>query len=137
MEPAWEPGYTHTRDFVAGYNGSTTEPEALYDYGSAEPGYWTTAEEYYVAYGALYDFPLPEIYYSGQPPEWEQISLWGSANGAYGAVYFPGVMSQYRDGYGCGFTPHESYDRLIAALQSHSATYQASLDYVTNMVCGT
>ena len=137
MEPAWEPAYTRTRDFIAGYNGSSAPPEALFDYGSAEPGYWTTAQEYYVAYGALYDFPLPEIYYAGQPPEWEEISLWGAANGANGAMYFPGVMSQYRAGYGCGFTPHESYDRMLAALQSHTATSQASLDYVTNIVCAT
>jgi hypothetical protein len=134
-EPAFNPGYTATRDFVNGYNASTGN--ALWDYGSAETGYWTLGQEYHIAYGAPDDFPFPEIYYSGQAPEWEDISLWGASNGNYGAMYFEGVTSQYRSGYSCGFTPHESYDHMLAQLQSHASTSQSSIPYLTDIPCYT
>jgi hypothetical protein len=137
MEPAWEPPYTYTQNFVSGYNNSAVATDALYDYGSLESGYWTSSQEYYVAYGALFDYPIPEIYYCCQQTAWENLSLWGTSNGNYGTIYFPGVMSQYRSGYSCGYTPHESYDRLLAALQSHTSTYQSSLPWITNIVCNT
>jgi hypothetical protein len=134
-EPAWNPAYTQTRDFVNGYNASTGN--ALFDYGSAETGYWTLGQSYHIAYGAVDDFPFPEIYYSGQAPEWEDISLWGASYGNFGAMYFEGVTSQWRSGYSCGFTPHEGYDHMLAQLQSHASTSQASIPYLTDIPCFT
>jgi len=135
LEPAWST-YTKAGNFVDGYNNVTTW--AFWDYGSAETGYWTLGQEYHLAYGAADDFPFPEIYYSGQAPEWEQISLWGASYGNYGAMYFPGVTSQWNPAYTtCGYTPHESYDHLLSELKTHSSTSQSSLAYITDIYCHT
>jgi hypothetical protein len=135
LEPAWS-SYAKAGSFVDGYNGATAS--ALWDYGSAETGYWSLGQEYHVAYGADDDFPLPEIYYSGQASEWEDIALWGASYGTYGAVYFPGVTSQWNPAFGdCGYAPGSSYDRLLEALDSHSSTSQSSLGYITDIYCHT
>jgi hypothetical protein len=136
-EPAWNPSYSATGSWVTGYNNASNG-NALWDYGSAETGYWTLGQEYHVAYGAADDYPFPEIYYAGQAPEWEQISLWGASYGNYGAMYFQGVTSQYNPSYtDCGFTPHESYDHMLGELQSHASTSQSSIPYLTDIRCHT
>lgn len=135
-EPGYDPDYTSTHNFVAGYNN--TSDWAYFDYGSADPGQWPTlAYNYYVAYGATDDFPLPEIYSNDLAPEWENISLWGVDNGTYGAMYFEGPTVEVNDGKSCGDNGQQAYDALLQAVQSHQSTSQDSFDYITDLPCGT
>lgn len=130
-EPGYDPDYSSTYNFTIGYNNGTGWP--FFDDGSADPGVWSLDKSYYVAYGALDDFPLPEIYYSDLAPEWEQISNWGAANGTYGRMWFEGPTVEQRDGYSCGLTGHAAYDALLNAIQP----YQSSMDYITDLPCYT
>lgn len=73
-EPGFDPEYTDTANVFNGYNN--TGLPAIYDYGSMESGFWTQSEEYAVAFGGASNFSVPEIYYSSQPPEWENLVLY-------------------------------------------------------------
>jgi hypothetical protein len=134
MEPSWNPGFGHTQDFIDGYN-STTPAYDLWDFGSNESGYWTSSQEWYAAYSGS-NWPFPEVYSSGQAGDWENLDLWSVANKGY-SMDFRGVLSQYRSGYSCGYTPHDGYDDMLNQLQSHASTNQSSIDYLSNIVCHT
>jgi hypothetical protein len=126
-EPAWDPDYESTHDFIAGYNSATAW--FMFDYGSLESGYWSSAAEYYVAYTGA-DFPFPEVYYSSMAASWETLELWAVANRGT-SMLIVGVTSE-RPAPGT-LTPHEGYDALLAQLQSHASTYQSSIDYLTRI----
>jgi hypothetical protein len=125
-EPAWDPAYASTRDFIAGYNSAAGW--LLLDYGSLEPGYWSSAAEYYVAYSGA-NFPLPEIYYSSMAAQWEDLELWAVANRG-DSMLILGVTSEWPAG---ALTPRQGYDAMLRQLQSNESTYQASLDYITDI----
>jgi hypothetical protein len=134
-EPAWDPAFTNTSLFLRGYAEMFGYAYPMWDFGSLEPGYWTPAQEYAVAYGFEPDIPVPEIYYPGLASEWESLSLWAVANRGR-PIHFAGVTSQYVAGASCGYSPREGYDALLAALRSHASTYQASVAYLTDIPCG-
>jgi hypothetical protein len=126
-EPAWDPDYTSTHDFISGYNSATSW--FMFDYGSLESGYWSRAAEYYVAYTGA-NFPFPEIYYSSMATSWEALELWAVANrGA--SMLIMGVTSEWPTPG--TLTPHEGYDAMLGELQSHASTYQSSIDYLTRI----
>ena len=126
-EPAWDPDFTSTHDFITGYN--STAAWILFDYGSLESGYWSRAHEYYVAYTGA-NFPLPEIYYTSMAASWESLELWAVANHNVSMLML-GVMSEW-PAPGT-LTPHQGYDAMLEQLQSHASTYQDSLDYLTDI----
>jgi hypothetical protein len=126
-EPAWDPVFTSTHDFIAGYNGSASW--LLLDYGSLESGYWSRAEEYYVAYTGA-NFPLPEIYYRSMAESWEGLELWAVANRG-SSMLILGVTSEWPTPG--TLTPREGYDAMLDELQSRASTYQDSLDYLTRI----
>jgi hypothetical protein len=126
-EPAWDPGFISTHDFIAGYN--STADWIMFDYGSLESGYWSRAEEYYVAYAGA-NFPLPETYYSSMAASWEGLEQWAVANrGA--SILMLGVTSEWPTPG--TLTPHQGYDAMLDQLQSDTSTYQDYLEYLTDI----
>ena len=126
-EPAWDPGFTSTHDFIAGYNSAANW--VLFEFGSLESGYWSRANEYYVAYTGA-NFPLPQVYYSSMAASWEELELWAVANRG-GSMLMLGVTSEWPAPE--TLTPHQGYDAMLTRLQTHTSTYQSSLDYLTDI----
>jgi hypothetical protein len=126
-EPAWDSGFTSTRDFIAGYNSAALWE--MFDYGSLESGYWSRSQEYYAAYTGA-NFPLPQIYYSSMAASWESLELWAVENRGASMLVL-GVTSEWPTPG--TLTPHQGYDAMLGQLQSHASTYQDSLDYLTKI----
>jgi len=108
----------------------------MWDYGSLEPGYWSSSQEYQVAYGYTPDVPFPEIYGSTNAQQWESLDLWAVAHEGH-AMTFWGVTSEYNSGYSCGYSAHQAYDAMLSQLQSDPSTYQSSIAYLTDIPCNT
>lgn len=128
-EPAWDPAYTNTRDFVDGFSATVGQAYPMWDYGSLDPGYWSDAEMYHVAYGDPPNVPFGEIYYSSQAAQWENLDLWAVSQTGRAMEIF-GVMSEYPY---AGYRPHDAYNAMLRALQGHASTYQKAIDYLTNI----
>ncbi len=126
-EPAWDPAFTSTHDFIAGYN--STAEWMMFDYGSLESGYWSRSNEYYVAYTGA-NFPLPEVYYPSMAASWESLELWAVENRGV-SMWMTGITSEWP--VPGTLTPHEGYDAMLDQLQSHASTYQDALDYLTDI----
>lgn len=137
-EPAWEPAYSNTHDWLSSFASTTGQAYPLWDFGSLESGYWTPSQGYYVAYGTPPAVPFGEIYYRGQASEWESLALWSHQHTS-NPMRIYGVTTQYNSAYAgqCGYTPQGSYDAMLGALQSNSATYQSSIPYETDTPCYT
>jgi hypothetical protein len=138
-EPAYNPGYSQSRNFVGSYNSSSDY--LIYDYGAAYSGPWTDSDIYFMSYGALNSLPVPEVYTgsTGPPPtspqanEWEGVAKWGYSNGTYGAPYFEGVMCVI----GSGYLPCDpAWNAMLNALQSSSETTQSTIPYLTHIQFG-
>jgi hypothetical protein len=135
-EPAWDPAFTHTRDFLSAYANIVGSTYAMWDYGSLESGYWSRSQEYAVAYGYAPDVPFPEIYYSGNASQWEALDLWSVENLGHPMKIW-GVMTQYNAGHSCGYNSHQAYRAMLAQLRSNASTYQSSIPYLSNIPCYT
>jgi hypothetical protein len=137
-EPAWDPPTTTTDQFLSGFAARFGSTYPMWDYGSLEPGYWSSSQEYQVAYGYAPDVPFPEIYGSTNAQQWEALDLWAVANEGK-AMTIWGVTSEYNygSGYNCGLTAHQAYDAMLSQLQSDPSTYQSSITYVTDIPCNT
>ena len=95
--------WQQTQFFVNGYNyydsqsGTHTD---LADYGDAAYGSidlqgnsWTASNVYTAAWGAVYDVPVPEIYYSGDAQDWVTVIKSGSPG-----LTFEGPMTECTGG---------------------------------------
>jgi hypothetical protein len=133
-EPAWDPAFTNTGNFLSGFANTYGYTYTMWDYGSLEPGYWTSSQEYSVAYGYLPDVPFPEIYSSTNATEWEGLAKWAAANQK--KMKFWGVLSQYVSGKSCGLSATQGYDALLAALNGDASTTQTSIPYLSDIACG-
>jgi hypothetical protein len=137
-EPAWEPDWTRTRDFVDGYN-SDRSSYPLYDFGSGEHGFWSTSRLYHIAYSGN-DWPFPQVYLTTMAEDWQPYADY---NGPLGKMYFVGVLSQYKLGedwrdpngtliaHNCGLSPDDGRRELLKRIP------QSSIPYVSNIVCKT
>jgi hypothetical protein len=133
-EPAWDPAFTATYDFLRGFADTYGYAYTMWDFGSLDPGYWTRWKEWTVAYGLKPNIPFPEIYYPDNAVQWEQLDQWAvSHTGKPMRIY--GVLSQWANGFDCGFTPRQGYRAMLAQLQSDPATYQASIRYLSDIPC--
>jgi len=133
-EPAWDPAFTNTGNFLSGFANTYGYTYTMWDYGSLEPGYWTSSQEYSVAYGYQPDVPFPEIYSSTSATQWEGLTKWAAANQK--KMKFWGVLSQNVSGQSCGLSPTQGYDALLAALNGDPSTTQTSIPYLTDIACG-
>jgi hypothetical protein len=100
---------------VNGYN--STSSRIYFDFGDAAPGHWTNYQEWYIAYGARDNLPLPEIYYNADATyDWEALNLWACSH-AGGPMYIRGVMSTF-----IGNTPAQAWRAMYQAEASNSCT---------------
>ncbi len=125
IEVEWA-SYSLTSNFVNGYNN--TSSRAFFDYGDdsggTNPAPWTAYQLWYVAWGAADDYPLPEIYYSADATEWENMSIW-ACNNEGGPMGFKGTMAEYPTGN----TPSTAYTEMYNAEAGNSCTANA-LNYL-------
>ena len=133
-EPAWDPRFRNTSDFLAGFASRYGYAYPMWDYGSLEPGYWTPDQEWQVAYGFPPDVPFPEIYGEGSAREWMALDLWAAEHEGRPMKIW-GVASQSVNGFGCGYTPHRAYDAMLGQLQREANTFQWSIPFITHIPC--
>jgi hypothetical protein len=140
MELDWNTA-ANTRSWVDGYVSAYTGTSYYYNFGDAGgcPPYgscnngWTQGDVYYISYGALPAWPLPQIYcevcYSGDTNggnsrQWYRMSLWGFQN-AFG-MYVLGSLTQWAAaGSCCTNTPGQGWSQLWDDLNSDSRTAQS------------
>lgn len=143
-EPAWDPAYTSTQQWIQGFN--TGSPSyAMFDYGSQDGGstsasvppnsYWSWQQRYYVAWGAGVDYPFGEIYQNPLPAQWQALDDWSHQQG-YSFIYY-GDLSDYNPSVNpnCGWDPGTSYNMMLSALQSKTDTWQSGISYWSNIFC--
>lgn len=142
-----------SRTWVDQFNAYNTYSARMIDYGDAytSPGCWSIQDVYYVAWGATYSWPLPEIYDTGG----YQICTW--VDGFYGSctqgfavessnnkVTFVGVMTECQDPdslpYGpctvaghSEMAPGQAWDGLWNEQSTHPTWIQSSMPYATNI----
>src|SRR5258708_710051 len=76
-------------------NGSNSVSSHVYfDFGDDSPGWWTSYQVWYIAYGAKDNLPLPEIFYNSDATyDWEGLDTW-ACNNAGGPMYIKGALSE-------------------------------------------
>lgn len=116
LEVEWQ-NFTLTSSLVNGYNSVTSH--IYIDFGDASPGWWSSYELWYVAYGAKDNLPLPEIYYNADATyDWEPLDIW-ACNNEGGPIYFKGAMSEAV--YGTN-SPAQAFSALYNAEASNGCT---------------
>jgi hypothetical protein len=116
LEVEWQ-SFTLTSSLVNGYNSVTSH--IYIDFGDASPGWWSSYQLWYVAYGAKDNLPLPEIYYNADATyDWEPLDVWACYNEG-GPIYFKGAMSEAV--YGTN-SPAQAFSALYNAEASNGCT---------------
>lgn len=131
----------HTMAFVDGYTAAIDSepampPRYLYDFGDDEgmvddhssypPVYspqlaWSMQVLYYIAFGAKYSLPIPEIYFYGMAIEWAQVSAWACKNPAIKApMRIAGIMTEYP--YLDTFDQVTAWAAMVKELKADSCT---------------
>ncbi len=140
-EPAWDPAFSATNQFVSGFDQTALHSgwklaPRLWDFGSAETGFWTPAQLWTVAAGGSgINHVMPEIYYPGMAREWSDLSLWAVGAG-HGRVSFGGVTSQWAAHQPtCGYAPLKSRNQVLIALRLQQSTAQPTIGQATDFPC--
>jgi hypothetical protein len=116
IEVEWA-SYSLSSNFVDGYNNASSR--LFFDYGDASPGYWTSYQLWYVAYGATDNLALPEIYYNADATQdWEPLSVW-ACNNEGGPIIFKGTMAEPSD---TANSPAQAWTAMYNAMGSNSCT---------------
>jgi hypothetical protein len=124
VEPAFDPGYLNTYNVLAGYAAEVGGYQpAMVDYGSAEPGYWTSAQLLQVADGFRPDVVFPEVYFPTHVTEWASLIGYAKAHGQNVTIF--GVLTQAPDGQ-TSATSYASIERAIAPITGQSSIQWAS-----------
>ena len=129
FEPAYNPGYTESKNMAEGYDGTTGAPDYA-DFGSADSS-WSQSQIFHVSYGILSALPFPEIYYptqAGMASDWQGVDSWAHSNGHSYIVF--GATDDYTPG-SCTLTPNQTYDYLIGYIN----TWQNSMTYAVRYPC--
>jgi hypothetical protein len=115
--------YTVTAKFITGYDANNSIGASLVDYGSAYLGNgWTLGDVWIVAYGDYYEYPLPEIYLSGQVATWVSVAT-------YAPTVFYGTMASYP--YQNDLPPVTAWDDLWTGL--NNAGVNPNMTALTNI----
>jgi hypothetical protein len=143
----FEPGFakgsaSSSRNWAAGFSGGSSRP--LYNFGSADgcpptaPSSgrrggtcsfgWSQSDIYFVSAGS-HRYPLPEIYFSVNAPQWPAISLFG-VNSGHQKMYFPGPVTEHPRDHST-LQPSDAWSKLFKALRKNSKTSQNVLNYST------
>jgi hypothetical protein len=149
-EPAWdnEPGRpmgNDTRQLLAGYNG--TALEVMWDYGSAESGYWDDNLIGDVAFGInaaaggridyMWDYAVPEVYYNSMATNFERVDCYEHTNGV--GMFISGVMTEQPTSG--TLTYSQAYNAMSNAVNATGgwpvctggSTAQSAIQYSTNI----
>jgi len=136
-EPAYDSAYTDTGSFVDNFNAGSGAN--MFDFGSAETGYWSNSQLYHVSWGASDDSPVPEVYgccHASMVNEWLTIDEYAKSNSLGYSVL--GVTSDYNSANSCNktYTPDDSWNAMLAGIEGDSgAYYQSTIDYLTRLPC--
>jgi hypothetical protein len=142
----FEPGFGQVgpaRAWAAAF--SANSPRRLYNFGSADGcppkpapsgrrggscnNGWTQSDIYYLS-GQQNRYPFPEIYYSGNVPQWPAISLFAVQTG-HQKLHFPGPVTQYQRAKS-SFAPSTAWSKLFKALRRNPKTSQGFMNYSTD-----
>ena len=127
LEVEWM-NFALTKSMVDGYNSVTSR--IYFDFGDASPGWWTSYQLWYIAYGARDNVPLPEIYYRADATyDWAVLDRW-ACNNEGGPIYFKGAMSENVSGTN---SPAQAFSDLYNALAADSCTAR----YLSGMIFST
>jgi hypothetical protein len=126
-----EPAYstpTQARNLVDAFGNNDPNSSRLYDFGTAESGYWDGADYdiYYVAYGAWHDYALPEILNSGTVSDWIRVRR-------HQTMSFEGVETDCPQSN--HYSPSPSWNALWNALNQNGYA-QSTMPYATNLGSG-
>jgi len=125
-EPAFDPGYQNTYDLLAGYaNAVGGYSPAMVDYGTAEPGFWSSAQLTQVIDGFKPNLALPEIYFSTDVTAWASVIAYAKAHGRTITIF--GVLANSPN----GFNPSVSYSSLATAIRP--ITGQSAFRWASNI----
>lgn len=128
-EPAWDKEWLDTHDTLNGYNLRSSHP--MYDYGSAESGYWEAEpgpKLLEAAWGFPDDFLFGEVYNNSQANQWENLILYDRSQTLYSQTM---TMSGLMSTGGVPLSTQAAYDAMMAALNSHSSTAQSKITYLS------
>jgi hypothetical protein len=143
METGWDCS-SKTLPFVNAYgsqmSGTPSATQArLIDFGDAwaNAPCWTDANIHYKAWGATWDWPLPEIYSQAAADRWTYISQ------SQGYMNFLGVMTECQGGdqlpySNCSvnghteFAPNQAWNALVNDINSHGVG-GAQMEWETNI----
>jgi hypothetical protein len=90
-EPAFDPSYQNTYDLMLGYSNAVRGYQpAMVDYGSADPGFWTSAQLLKVADGFAPNVSVPEIYSAADVQRWASLASYAKTTGKTLKIF--GVM---------------------------------------------
>jgi hypothetical protein len=116
LEVEWT-NFTLTSSLVNGYNSVTSR--VYFDFGDDSPGWWTSYQVWYIAYGAKDNLPLPEIFYNSDATyDWEVLDMW-ACNNAGGPMYIKGALSENVPGTN---SPAQAFLAMYNAEASNSCT---------------
>jgi hypothetical protein len=129
MELDWNSA-SITRAWADGYDSADNWPYYNYGdaagcppYGSCDNG-WRQEDVWYVSWGVLPAYPLPEIYTDATSREWYRLSLYGYTYHGQ-AILISGTMTQWAAmGYCCTNTPSQGYNQLNNKLNRDWRTRQ-------------
>ncbi|HLI52134.1 MAG TPA: hypothetical protein VKU87_10070 [Thermomicrobiaceae bacterium] len=137
MELDWHDAAS-TINWVNGYQAQTSNH--LLNFGDAAgcppsggcDNQWTVANVYYVSWGDPIAYSLPEIYYSTNAQQWQNISLYGVTSGqSAGKIVFDGPLDQY-DLCPSSNTSDQAWNQLWTDINQDSRT-ASSLTYSAEM----
>ncbi|MGC1376865.1 MAG: hypothetical protein WA821_11600 [Anaerolineales bacterium] len=146
-----------TRAWVDGYGSAYGSGLWLYDVGDAAgcpyPGNpnakcgagayddWTSEDVWYISWGKVVAYPIPEIYNTNGATagEWYYLSLYSYAKPTRTSIYFPGTLTQFQScaqAGGCAGvnnTPAQGWTQLWNIISSDPRTAQTSQRWSTDM----
>lgn len=82
-----------------------------------------------MAYGGTHNLSVPEIYYTSQASQWENLVLYARSIGS--SMLISGVMTEQP---ASGTLSYQgAYDAMMSALASNPSTAQSGIVYSTNI----
>ncbi len=150
IELSWNV-YQVTRAWVDGFDAFDQGVFTYYNFGACEgcptrlaTGWkpangWSLDNVWYVSYGAVPAYPIPEIYATSgvNARQWAWLS-WDSWLDGRGAIYYPGLMTQWQacKQRGCNDTdntPWQGWTQLMEELAYFPQTAQSWINWTTDI----
>jgi hypothetical protein len=136
--------FNESRAWVNGFSAAGTDNNGIrpsyFNYGDAEcsdHGFggcgtfsdWNTGNVYWVSWGALPAYAVPEIYYPDAALQWYWVSLWGPVNGL-GPIHFTCAFAEPIDTQNSYL---DAWNQLQNAVNGDSRTYIGRISYTSEI----